>query len=89
MNKVKRIAAIIGIVLIVLMYVITFISALLIPKYSSALFWASLFCTFAVPVFIYAFLLIHKLINKNENTLNLDQLKKLGDSTPHDKETRD
>lgn len=80
MNKFKRIAAIIGIVLIVSMYLITLVSAFLINKYTNQLFLASLFCTFAVPVLIYMYMLIYKLIHKKDNTVNIDKLKDLGNS---------
>lgn len=86
MKKAKKIAAIIGIVLIVTMYVFTLLSAFLIKQYTNALFTASLFSTFAVPVFIYACMLIYKLVNKKDNTVFIDKAKKLGDYKPSDKE---
>jgi hypothetical protein len=79
MKKAKRIAAIVGIVLIVAMYIVTLISSFFVTKYTNALFIASLFATFVVPVLIYAFLLINKLVNKKDNTIYLDKLKHLGD----------
>lgn len=85
MKKVKQVAAIIGIVLIVSMYLFTLISAIFITKYTKDLFLASLFATFAVPVMIYAFMLIYKLVNKKDNTIYLDKLKDIGDYKPTDK----
>jgi putative hydrolase of the HAD superfamily len=79
MKNVKRIAAIIGIALIISMYVITLISSFLISKYTNALFLASLFSTLVVPVLIYAYLLIYKLVNKKEHTVFIDEAKKLGE----------
>jgi|GEM_PF-1942950 hypothetical protein len=84
MKKVKQISAIIGIALIVSMYVLTLITALLIPKYTSGLFTASLFSTFVVPVLIYSYMLIYKLVNKKDHTVFLNKLKKLDDTKPSD-----
>lgn len=79
MKNTKRIAAIIGITLIISMYVITLISALFISKYTNELFLASLFSTLVVPVLIYSYLLIYKLVNKKDHTVFIDKAKKLGE----------
>lgn len=84
MKKLKQIAAVIGIVLIVSMYLVTLISAFFTTKYTNALFTASLFCTIAVPVFLYAFMLIYKLVHKKDETMFLSQLKKQEDTKSSD-----
>lgn len=66
MNKVKRVAAIIGIVLIASMYVISLISAFVATEYSNGLFLASIFTTFVVPVFIWFFLFFYKMTHKDD-----------------------
>lgn len=65
----KRVLAIILVVLLILIYLVTLISAIVDSPYSEALFKASMFCTFAVPIFIYAVMLIHRLTkDKNEDS---------------------
>jgi amino acid permease len=73
MNKVKRIAAIIGIVLILSMYLISFLSALFASKYSHGLFLASVFSTIVIPIMIWWFLTIYKWVHKNDNTINPEE----------------
>ncbi len=84
--KLKRIAAIIGIILIVAMYLITLISAIFVTKYTNGLFLASLFSTFAVPVFIYAYMLIYRLVHKKENTVKINNITKIGENSTSDKQ---
>ena len=61
MNKLKRIVALAGVVLLLGIYVITFISALSSSPAAQALFRASLGCTILVPVVCYAFLMAIKM----------------------------
>jgi len=68
MNKVKRIAATIGIVLIASMYIISFISAIFASKYANGLFLASIFSTIVIPIMIYGYINIYKYVHKNDNT---------------------
>ena len=73
MNKVKRIAAIIGIALIASMYLVSFISAFVATEYSNGLFLASIFTTFVVPVFIWFFMAFYKYTHKNDASEDLDE----------------
>ena len=66
MNKVKRIAAMAGIILIVSMYVISLISAFVATEYANGLFLASIFTTFVVPVFLWFFMVFYKHTHKND-----------------------
>ena len=68
MSKVKRIAAIIGIVLIVSMYLISFLSAFFATKYSHGLFMASIFSTIVIPIMIYLFITVYKMVHKKDET---------------------
>ncbi len=70
MKNLKRILAMIGAILLVLMYVLTLVSVLIDSQYSHSLFKASVFCTFAVPVFIYAVNLVYRLIKDKDNDIN-------------------
>lgn len=67
LKKVKQIAAIIGIVIILGMYAVVFISSLYGSEYSQALFMAALFTTIAVPMVIYILLVFIKIAMKNKH----------------------
>lgn len=64
MKKVKRISAIIGIVLILSMYLITLILAIFASDYAPGLFMASAFCTVVIPIMIYGFIAIYQYVHK-------------------------
>lgn len=65
MKKVKRMLAIIGIILLVSLYVITLVLALTDDPNTMAVFRASLYCTFLIPVLIWAYTFIYKLLKNN------------------------
>lgn len=65
MKKAKRILAAIGIVLLVSLYIITFVLALTDDPNTMNAFRASLYCTFLVPVLIWAYTFIYKLLKNN------------------------
>ena len=65
MKKVKRILAIIGVVLLVSLYVITIVLALTYDPNTMNAFRASVYCTFLVPVLIWAYTFIYKLLKNN------------------------
>lgn len=71
MKKVKRILALIGVILLVSMYILTLVGALIAPEYSDALFKASIYSTIVVPVMLYAYMLVYRLLKKN-STYNSD-----------------
>lgn len=78
----KRIAAVIGIVLLAAMYVVTFISALIGTPTAGQLFRFSLGMTIAVPIFLWIFIwCIGKFTNKR-NMASLDILS----SNPEERE---
>ncbi len=66
MNKVKRISALIGVVLIASMYLISLISAFFASEYSNGLFLASVFCTILFPIMIYGFITFYKMVHKDD-----------------------
>lgn len=72
MNKVKRIAALVGIVLISSMYLISFISALFASEYALGLFLTSIFSTITIPIMIYGFIAVYKYVHKNDIQKNND-----------------
>lgn len=71
MKKGKRILAIIGVILLVGMYASTLLFAFIDTSQSKGLVKASIACTILVPVMIYAYTLVYKLVkdknNDNEN----------------------
>lgn len=69
-KKIKRIAAIIGIIIILGMYAVVFISSLVGSEYAKALFMAALFTTIAVPMVIYILLVFIKIAMKNKDRDN-------------------
>jgi uncharacterized YccA/Bax inhibitor family protein len=66
MKNFKRIAAIIGVILILSMYVISFVSALFSSPSAPGLFLASVFSTVVIPILIYGFITIYKMVHKND-----------------------
>lgn len=65
MNKIKRILALIGVLILVGIYIVTFISAIFTTPATDALWKASIYCTVAVPVLLYAYMLIYKILKKH------------------------
>lgn len=59
-EKVKRIFAIAGIVVLVGMYIATFVFSLMKSELAHSLFVLSLYCSFVIPILIYAMQLIYK-----------------------------
>lgn len=66
MKKLKRIFAIAGVVILLGMYLLTFISAMFATPNTHALFLGSLAATIIIPVFLYAYSLIYKMVYKND-----------------------
>ncbi len=62
--KLKRILAIVGIIILAGMYVLTLIFALIDSPLKNSLLYASLYCTVIIPVLIYVFLLLIRLFGK-------------------------
>lgn len=60
MKKLKRILAWVGIVLLVGMYLATFLLAIFDRSASMSMFRASVGCTILVPVMLYAYTLVYK-----------------------------
>ncbi len=62
MKKLKRIAALIGACLLILMYLLTLVFALMHRPDWFQWFEASIFCTVAVPAVLYGMILIYKVL---------------------------
>lgn len=74
MDRVKRIASITGVVLIASMYLISLICAIFASEKAPGLFLASVFCSVVIPIMIYGFIVIYKLVHKND-VENFDETK--------------
>ena len=66
MKKVKRIAAFVGVALILSMYLISLISAFFATEQFPGLFLASVFSTIVIPIMIYLFIAVYKYVHKND-----------------------
>lgn len=62
MKKMKRISAITGVIILVGLYLLTFISALFTTPATAGLFKVSVFCTVFIPLMLYAYLLVYRLL---------------------------
>lgn len=66
MKKIKQILAMIGIILLVSLYVVTVVLALTDDPHTMNAFRASVYCTFLIPVLIWAYSFIYKLLKNND-----------------------
>lgn len=66
MKKTKRIIALCGAVLLFVMYLSTFLFALLDRSETMGLLKASIACTIILPVLLYGYILVYKLSKKDE-----------------------
>ena len=69
MKKIKQILALIGAVLLVCMYAATLIFALIDSPAASGLFRASVAATILIPVLLYAFIMITRLLRDHNEDL--------------------
>lgn len=68
MKKFKRAFALIGAVLLILLYVSTFVFALFDHSASMGLLKASVACTILFPVLLYAYILVYKTTRKDDDS---------------------
>ncbi len=67
-KKVKRIAAIIGLVLFASLFLVTLISAFFASEKAPGLFFASLFSAIVIPIMIWGFMVVYRLVHRNDPT---------------------
>jgi hypothetical protein len=67
MKNVKRILAVLAIIFLVGLYISTLVFALMKSPAAYDLFKASIVCTVIIPILLYAYVLIYKLIKNKEN----------------------
>lgn len=75
MKKTKRILALIGAVLLILLYASTLLFALTDHSQTHGLFKASIACTILVPVLLYAYTLFYRLLRKDDSDDSNDENK--------------
>lgn len=73
MKKLTKISAIIGVILLISIYIITLVSSLMDSPFAHSLFKASLFSTFAIPVFLYAVMLVYRLLKERNDNLDIKE----------------
>ena len=66
MDKLKRVLALVGVAVLVLCYVMSFVTALMATEDSHNWFVASLAATILIPTVLYGYNIILKLTNQNE-----------------------
>lgn len=71
MKKTKRILAIIGVILLIGLYLSTLFCALFAEENLMSLLMTSIYATFVIPVLIWVYTFVYKLIKKDRN--NNDQ----------------
>ena len=67
MKKFKKIFALLGAILLILLYASTIIFAMFDSEYARRLLMASIVTTIALPVMLYGFALVYKLSNKHDD----------------------
>ena len=73
MKSMKRILAVIALILIAAMYVVTLILAFCSSEAAGRWFIASLACTFLVPALLYIYLWIYKLVTRDHESKSDDK----------------
>lgn len=67
MKKTKRILALIGAILLISLYVITFIFSLMKSDLAKDLFKISFICTITIPILLYGYILVYRILNKRKD----------------------
>ena len=79
MDKWKRILAWIGIILLLLLYVCTLVSAIFVTPATQGFFKASLLATIMIPILLYGYLLVYRVIKgRNDEEEEVQQPKDKG-----------
>ena len=67
MKKAKRILALLGAIILVLMYISTLVFALIGSPTAYSLFKASIACTVFLPVMLYAYILVYRVLTRDDD----------------------
>jgi amino acid transporter len=74
MKKLKQITAIVVVIILIALYVITLLTAIFDPTETRSWFRASIFATVVVPVLLWAYLMIFRLIRRNDEDEGQEEL---------------
>jgi amino acid transporter len=74
MKKLKQITAIVVVIILIGLYVITLLTAIFDPTETRSWFRASIFATVVVPVLLWAYLMIFRLIRRNDEDEGQEEL---------------
>jgi len=69
----KRIASVIGIILILSLYIVFLVAAFTSKKDSPGLFAAAFFCSIVIPIMIWWFITVYKWVHKSEDNDRQDK----------------
>lgn len=74
MKKTRRILALIGVIFLIGLYVCTLLCALFAEENLMSLLMASLYATFVIPVLIWIYTFVYKLVKKDSDDENEDSV---------------
>lgn len=77
MQKAKKVLAIIGVIILVALYITTLVSAILATPATKDFFVASLLATIMIPILLYVYLLIYRLITGKTDNEEAEQPKEV------------
>ena len=89
MKKTKQVLAILGIILLVSLYFITLICAITANTQTMSMSMPSIFETVVIPVLIWAYTFIYRLIKKNSNGTDNENIQEKKASSLKDKANLD
>lgn len=78
MKRIKRILAIAGVVLILGMYLVTFLSAIFVKSITGTMFLTSVIVTLMVPLLIYVFQIIYRMFGFQEPVEDINEKNRKG-----------
>lgn len=76
MKKIKRVFALISAILLAGMYLSTLVFALMKNENASNMLMASIICTVIIPVLLYAYTLMYRVLNRRREEAEKDSKKK-------------
>ena len=84
MKKAKRIAALLGVILLLAMYGSTLVFALMDSPSAKGLLMGSIYCTIAVPILLYAMTLVTRHLKDTNKKLQEEEEKNRHDAAEND-----